>query len=390
MLDEADKMLELGMEEKILSIISLLQEKHSGPLTRRRTVLCSATIEHQVEKLVKLTLKKDPLFITCEQNQGLNQDVISVPLQLVQSYITVPAKLRLVGLVGLLKTILLPRKGKSQIIVFVSCCDAVDFYYDLFQISQAKQQLFQTMIFKLHGNMSQRERVTSFYAFKDSKESSILFCTDVAARGLDLPFVTDIIQYDPPADVKDYVHRIGRTSRMGKQGNSFLFLLPSEVEYKEILSSHSLTIHEQKLVPYLKALVDSESVDKRDYEGAATNLHLNFEQFLLHNETVMEKAKKAYISHVRAYSTHLSEEKHIFHIKKLHLGHLAKSFALREAPTSAVSQQLELNQKKSQQVLHKQKESQIKRKAFSLVKANAFSEFADGNVVEMSKKRKLI
>ena len=67
-----------------------------------------------------------------------------------------------------------------------------------------------------------------------------LFCTDVAARGLDLPKVDWILQFDPPCEVTDYVHRVGRTARIGEQGAALLFLLPAEASYLSLLHSHGL------------------------------------------------------------------------------------------------------------------------------------------------------
>lgn len=68
--------------------------------------------------------------------------------------------------------------------------------------------------------------------------SGVLLCTDVAARGLDFPAVTTIIQYDPPGEPTEYVHRVGRTARMGHRGDAVLLLLPSEAEYVTRLMQH--------------------------------------------------------------------------------------------------------------------------------------------------------
>jgi ATP-dependent RNA helicase DDX31/DBP7 len=76
--------------------------------------------------------------------------------------------------------------------------------------------------------------------FSNAKKG-VLFCTDVVARGLDFENVQWIVQYDPPCEITDYLHRAGRTARKGLSGQSVIFLLPSEAAYVQILYSHSLT-----------------------------------------------------------------------------------------------------------------------------------------------------
>lgn len=75
-------------------------------------------------------------------------------------------------------------------------------------------------------------------------ESGILLCTDVAARGLDIPRVDWIIQYDPPDDPRDYIHRVGRTARAGKVGKSLLFLLESELGFLRYLKEAKVPLNE--------------------------------------------------------------------------------------------------------------------------------------------------
>jgi hypothetical protein len=86
------------------------------------------------------------------------------------------------------------------------------------------------------------EQDTRNAAFKEFADATagVLFCTDVAARGLDLPKVDWILQYDPPIETSDYVHRVGRTARKGACGSALLFVLPSEKEYLDVLKSHGL------------------------------------------------------------------------------------------------------------------------------------------------------
>ena len=77
-----------------------------------------------------------------------------------------------------------------------------------------------------------------------SAEKGTLLCTDVAARGLDIPAVDWIVQFDPPDDPKEYIHRVGRTARAGKQGKALLFLLPTEIGFKKYLEDAKVPLTE--------------------------------------------------------------------------------------------------------------------------------------------------
>ncbi|KAJ1467395.1 P-loop containing nucleoside triphosphate hydrolase protein, partial [Baffinella frigidus] len=96
-------------------------------------------------------------------------------------------------------------------------------------------------VHSLHGDMQQKDRTNAFFSFTGSRRG-VLVCTDVAARGLDFPKIDWIIQYDPPQDVEEYVHRCGRTARMTTgYGDALLFLMPHEDPYVKTLSSHGLS-----------------------------------------------------------------------------------------------------------------------------------------------------
>ncbi|CAG8676399.1 11842_t:CDS:2, partial [Ambispora leptoticha] len=112
-----------------------------------------------------------------------------------------------------------------------------------------------------------------------------------------------------------------------------------------------------------------------EYYSEATNIQLSFERYVLSNNQRISRARKAYLSHIRAYATHSSSKKEIFHIKKLHLGHLAKSFALREAPSSITS-------KKSHHKIAQKKISSIDKEVVQI------DQFRSNNI-GITRKRKL-
>lgn len=93
------------------------------------------------------------------------------------------------------------------------------------------------------GQQKQQKRTTTFFEFCNA-QSGILLSTDVAARGLDIPRVDWIIQFDPPDDPRDYIHRVGRTARAGKVGKSLMFLLPSELGFLRYLKEAKVPLNE--------------------------------------------------------------------------------------------------------------------------------------------------
>lgn len=214
-----------------------------------------------------------------------------------------------------------------------------------------------TNFYRLHGNVPNHTRQTVYKEFcKPSNYGSILLCTDVAARGLDLPDVDWIVQYDTPTETIDYVHRIGRTARKGNHGSSLLFLMPNELPYVQLLSSHGLSsdalslqhVFLQTSEKYMNynSLVKTYTTSRVD-EVSAVIIQKRMEAVAAANNVLTRAGKQAFRSFVRAYSTHTSDyvqpnssngDKPMldyvqpFQVYNLHLGHVAKSFALTEHP----------------------------------------------------------
>ena len=155
-----------------------------------------------------------------------------------------------------------------------------------------------TSFFKLHGNMSQSARSVAYSGFSAAVGRTVLVCTDVAARGLDLPDITDIIQYDMPCDVRDYIHRIGRTARLGRAGNAISMLLPSESGYAELLAKKNMVLERVDGMGLLKYLQDADlslgqagqknsgggaRKKKKTVEDWATDAQMMFERFVMSN-----------------------------------------------------------------------------------------------------------
>ncbi|KAK9234883.1 P-loop containing nucleoside triphosphate hydrolase protein [Lipomyces kononenkoae] len=370
-LDEGDRLMELGFEETITKILSKLQEKSRAHIdvirglpNRRVTVLCSATLREDVEKLGKQSLHNAVhVNVESKSTRVSGTDDFSAPDQLHQEYVVVPMKLRLVSLMGTIIDITQTRLN-AKIIVFLSCSDSVNFHFSMLtresntdngsdEASDSEEKIeggektalpsralktylksTSPMIYRLHGSLSQPMRKYTLAAFaKSSAGPSVLLCTDVASRGLDLPSTSHVIEFDPPFALEDHLHRVGRTARVGNEGWSTIFILPGKEE--GYIDNVLAPLHRTPPIRRdYSTMLSSAFGGKLAWQDIATNAQLDVERWLLQSESNLTLAKNAFTSHVRAYATHLSSERQYFSVRDLHLGHLAKCFGLRETPAT--------------------------------------------------------
>ena len=159
--------------------------------------------------------------------------------------------------------------------------------------------------------------------------------SDVCSRGLDLPQVDWIVQYNPPTTTADYVHRVGRTARIGAKGSSLILMLPSEADFIKELENSNMPMVELSAERVLEKLHANAEPSRKTgklphtMEEAATDLQMNFENAIANDKGLHELASQAYVSFVRSYASYPKDVRHIFSFKALHLGHIAKSFGLR-------------------------------------------------------------
>ncbi|KAL1870171.1 ATP-dependent RNA helicase dbp7 [Diaporthe australafricana] len=418
-LDEGDRMMEMGFEQDLKQIVTAVREeplkeknKDGVLLTkampkRRVTVLCSATMKANVNRLGEISLQ-DAVLITASNSKddaegdAKTEAVFAAPAQLKQTYLVVPAKLRLVTLMAFLKDAFARKGSVMKAIVFISCADSVDFHFEILK-STAPAQIPATtspsqkarpdhtattvhpaayitspanptvLLHKLHGSLNQQMRTSTLRSFSTCKDPAVLITTDISSRGLDVPDVELVIEYDPAFAIADHVHRIGRTARAGRPGKAALFLLPGCEEgyidmlpttppavsqsYETILQKGFATSVALPLVPGKDEDEEEQKPpQKQSPHARAEALQLHLEQRILASEppkpqpvkggrkpapapkpqgtgaAIIDSARQAFRSHVRAYATHVKEERGVFDIQQLHLGHIAKSYGLREAP----------------------------------------------------------
>jgi len=207
-IDEADRILEVGFEDEMRQIIKIL------PKDDRQTMLFSATQTTKVEDLARISLRPGPLYINVDHKKEH-----STVEGLEQGYVICDSDKRFLLLFSFLK-----RNLKKKIIVFMSSCNCVKYHSELLNYIDLP-------VLELHGNLKQQKRTNTFFEFCNAKQGTLV-CTDVAARGLDIPAVDWIVQFDPPDDPRDYIHRVGRTARGANgKGRSLMFLQPNEVGF---------------------------------------------------------------------------------------------------------------------------------------------------------------
>jgi hypothetical protein len=164
--------------------------------------------------------------------------------------------------------------------VYMITCACVDYFSKLLQ-----KLLPAIPILSLHGKVPADKRTQVFNRFK-SVPSGVLLCTDVAARGLDIPNVDWVVQYDPPQDPAAFVHRCGRTARLGRDGKALVFLHPAEDSYVNFLEIRKIPIQEMAdpapAVPTLELVRKLASTDREIYD----------------------KGRLAFVTYIRGYKEH--------------------------------------------------------------------------------------
>jgi ATP-dependent RNA helicase DDX18/HAS1 len=226
----------------------VLSQLNAGVMTdNRQTMLFSATQTTKVSDLARISLRPGPLYI----NVDSDRDTSTVE-GLEQGYVVCDSDKRFLLLFTFLR-----KNLKKKVIVFFSSCQSVKYHGELLNYVDVPvldlhvcflSPFFHRILTSdrrdwVQGKQKQQKRTNTFFEFCNA-ESGALLCTDVAARGLDIPKVDWIIQFDPPDDPRDYIHRVGRTARAGKAGKSLLFLLPSELGFLKFLKVAKIPLNE--------------------------------------------------------------------------------------------------------------------------------------------------
>ena len=311
-LDEADVLLSMGFATTLQSILSKLPKM-------RRTGLFSATTSSSstssLKEWMKIVGMRNPVWIDVtvtsasgdskeDSKDSAKSAVQATPSTLTNYYVITTLEEKLSRLVAFVR-----QHDKEKMIVFFLTCSCVDFF------GTALQQVLPDMSIELlHGKMVQKRREKTMERFRDGS-SRILFCTDVAARGIDVSDVQWVVQYDAPQDPSFFVHRVGRSARAGRTGQSLLFLTPKEEAYIDLLRMRKVPLSpilstEHCCPPEEEGDNSKPQTGERQILSAAPDKESiedilpKVKDLVSKDRDVLEKGTKAFISYVRAYKEH--------------------------------------------------------------------------------------
>ncbi|KAJ2809067.1 ATP-dependent rRNA helicase spb4, partial [Coemansia guatemalensis] len=393
-LDEADRLLDMGFEASLTAILSILPKQ-------RRTGLFSATMSEGLSQLVRAGLRNPvrvQVQVQSQDNTGAMASERRIPSTLKVQFLVCPPDRKLAQILRFIQT-----SGTAQkYIVYFSTCAAVDYFYKLLRrllrpmagmvpggkqaLKNEKQRLRQWFdvdypisVHSLHGQMIQKKRQATYDAFSgmSKDEAGILLCTDVASRGLDIPDVDCVIQWDPPTDPKTFAHRCGRTARAGRSGSALVFINPgSEETYVDFLALRKIPMSAAAYLwqgadgsitttaPAGEVTIDEESDVSSDADssnepetedgeqkeqpkkknkrrgmlcrGYLEDAHSDgliemVQGIAASDREIYERGKLAFVSFVQSYLKH--EAMYIFRAKELPIIELGKGFGLLHLPS---------------------------------------------------------
>lgn len=292
-LDEADRLLDLGFQTAINTILSYLPRQ-------RRTGLFSATQTKEVTDLMRAGLR-NPVLVSVKEKAST-----STPLLLQNYYMIVEPEEKLIKMLEFIK-----ERNIQKAMLFFPTCACVEYWAEILPLFLTGDNTRQ--ILALHGKMKKaRNKILDKFR---TAENAILLCTDVLARGVDIPEMDWVLQWDPPSNAAAFVHRVGRTARQGNVGNSLIMLLPHEDAYVDFLKRNQKVA--MKIVE-VKTTIEVANVNKRIHKLQLTD------------RSIMDKANRAFVSHIQAYSKH--ECNVLLRMKDVPLGKVATGYGLLRLP----------------------------------------------------------
>ena len=291
-LDEADRILDMGFEEELNSILSYMP-----PSSQRQTMLFSATQTKSVKQIARLSLK-NPEYVAVHEEARF-----ATPERLDQHFAVVklPDKLNVVW--SFIKSHL-----KQKTIIFFSSCKQVRFAFEVYRRMRPGVPLM-----ALHGKVKQAKRMFIFNDFKN-KKAAVLMATDVAARGLDFPSVDWVLQADCPEDKATYIHRVGRTARFKDKGKALLLLLPNE-------EKAFVNLLRKGKVPIKRTAINMQRT---------ANIMGTLQSLAASDPDMKFLAQKAFIAYVK--SVYLQRNKDVFDVHALPLMDYAAALGLPGEP----------------------------------------------------------
>jgi ATP-dependent RNA helicase DDX55/SPB4 len=300
-LDEADRLLDLGFQTTLSKIISILPKQ-------KRVGLFSATVSEALDQLVRLGLR-NPVKIVVNSGGKSKQ---KTPNSLAMNYSVIENKYKIPVLAKLLGQQAMPYK---KAIVYFPTCTSVSFWYSVLTLLLEDYE-DHAKLYSLHGKLPPGPRRSTLEKFSTSVDQCVLLTTDVAARGLDIPEVDLVIQIDAPQDPSVFLHRAGRAGRAGQVGRSLIMLTPGREE-------NYVDFMEVKKVFLQKYEIKTKEDGYEEYQR-------RIRKWLLQDRARHDNALRSFLSYVRFYTKHTASS--IFRIQNLDLVELARAFHLIKLP----------------------------------------------------------
>jgi len=298
-LDEADRLLDQNFQPDIQKILELLPKE-------RRTGLFSASVSEAVNELVRLGMRY-PFKITARVRSKAGTLDKKTPESLKLCYVVAKPTQKL----PMLRKVLALREAEKSI-VYVSTRAGVDYWSHIFG------PLLSVSVFALHGDHKTAIRTKNLNRFRECSNPAILLTTDVLARGIDIPDIDLVVQLDPPAQPKDFIHRCGRSGRAGKRGMAITFLNEGGeedyIKYLEIQGTH--------VGPF------PEPLQATDIEAA--EMMASIRAILRQKRELHDRSQKAFVSWIQAYTKALPSD--IFDLRKLDWVEMGKAWGLLQWP----------------------------------------------------------
>ena len=306
-MDEADRLLDLGFKQDLQRILQHLPKQ-------RRTGLFSASVSEAVSEIIRVGLR-NPVKITVRVKNLKDGGIIEdrkVPASLQMSYLKGPASHKLPLLCKLLEKL---QQRPQRTMIFLSTCAAVDYFQHI--LPALLPEGFSLL--SLHGKHPSKVREKNFNRFLTCVTPTLLLTTDLASRGLDFPSVDLVIQVDPPSDTKAFIHRNGRAGRAGRKGLAVVLLQEGrEEEYVTLLGVRQTPI----------TLLEKPAVSVSEEEATATTERIR--RLLRADRALHDKAQRAFVSWVRSYGAHQAAS--IFRVADLDWADLGNAWGLLRLP----------------------------------------------------------
>nr|Q0D622.2 RecName: Full=DEAD-box ATP-dependent RNA helicase 32 [Oryza sativa Japonica Group]BAC83715.1 putative RNA helicase [Oryza sativa Japonica Group]BAD31318.1 putative RNA helicase [Oryza sativa Japonica Group] len=280
-IDEADQVLDKNFQEQVDNVVSQLPKV-------RQTLLFSATQTKSVKDLARVSLK-DPEYISVHE-----EATTATPDTLEQYAMIVPLEQKLNMLWSFIK-----RHLKSRILVFLSSVKQVKFVYEVFKKLRPGISLR-----CMHGRMKYEVQQAIVAEFKEGH--SVLFSTDIFARGLDIEDVDWVVQVDCPENIALYIHRVGRTARYNKRGKALIFLCPEE----------------EKMLEKLKAAESKIPIHiKKPNTEQLQQISQNIASVLVQYPNLQQLGKRAFVTYLK--SVYLQSDKEVFDLSRFSMENFA-------------------------------------------------------------------